>query len=82
MLHHGEEALGAVLERHLDALVLDIVLAGREGLSNQPGDSVTLALWGAHEYYLSLAGGQRRRCAGARAPSLARRAGAGWSPDR
>ena len=33
VLHNGDEALEAILERDFDAVVLDIMLAGRDGLS-------------------------------------------------
>ncbi|MCI0536617.1 MAG: response regulator transcription factor [Verrucomicrobiales bacterium] len=33
VLHNGDEALEVILEHHFDAVVLDIMLAGRDGLS-------------------------------------------------
>ena len=33
VLHNGDEALESILEHHFDAVVLDIMLAGRDGLS-------------------------------------------------
>jgi len=33
VLHNGDEALAAVLEHHFDAVVLDVMLPGRDGLS-------------------------------------------------
>jgi DNA-binding response OmpR family regulator len=33
MVHHGDEALGIILNNHFDAIVLDIMLPGRDGLS-------------------------------------------------
>ena len=33
VLHNGDEALDAILQHHFDAVVLDIMLVGRDGLS-------------------------------------------------
>jgi DNA-binding response OmpR family regulator len=33
MVHHGDEALAIILNNHFDAVVLDIMLPGRDGLS-------------------------------------------------
>jgi len=33
MVHHGDEALAVILNNHFDAVVLDIMLPGRDGLS-------------------------------------------------
>ncbi|MBV8351995.1 MAG: response regulator, partial [Verrucomicrobia bacterium] len=33
VVHHGEQASAVILENHFDAVVLDIMLPGRDGLS-------------------------------------------------